>query len=168
MTLNDDIGCALLLSAAVVAAALQAHWILRRLGRRLPRFLARRRSDTAAVRMSLESTVLLVLLPAKIALWFGVALFVSQRFAPLRQLRTMAVELVHMAATAPLFVLQGHVYSPVDVIELPIALAALWFGVGLLTHLLKTKVLGVTSMERGVQHAVALLIRYAMVFLGAI
>jgi small-conductance mechanosensitive channel len=107
-------------------------------------------------------------LPAKAALWFGVALFLSQRFEILRQLRAMVVDVVNMTATAHLFDVQGRAYTAIDLIELPLALTALWFGVGFLTYLLKTQVLGATSMERGVQDAVALLVRYALVFLGAI
>ena len=169
MNLEDDLVRAALLSAAAVAAALQAHWILRRVGRRLPRVLARRRgSDTAATRMSLEGSVQLLLAPAKIGIWLAAALFVSRRFAALDRLRSMAVDVVVMTATVPLFELQGHMYTPLDVIQLPLALAMLWFAVGLLTYVLKTQILSATGMERGVQDAVALIIRYAAVFLGAI
>jgi small-conductance mechanosensitive channel len=118
--------------------------------------------------MSFEGAVQLLLLPAKITLWLAAALFVSERFAASRQLRAMAIDVMFMSATAPLFELQGHAYTPLDVIQLPLALAALWFGIGLLTYLLKTQVLGATSMDRGVQDAIALLVRYTMVFLGAI
>lgn len=169
MTLEDDLVRAVLISAAIVAAALQAHWLLRRVGRRLPRILARRRGDdTAATRMSLEGSVQLLLAPAKIGIWLAAAVFVSRRFAALDRLRTTAVDAVLMTATVPLFELKGHMYTPLDVIQLPLALAALWFAVGLLTYLLKTHILRATGMERGVQDAVALILRYAVVFLGAI
>lgn len=159
------LSCAALLGAAIF------HWTLRRLSRRLPRTIAQRLgwSLTLGMQAPWQGVLELVLLIPKIAVWLGVTVFVSEQFSPLRHARALLAHLVEMSVTMPLFALSsGRGYSALDVLALPVVLALLCVAVSVFTRGLKTHVLSATGMERGAQEAVALLARYALIFLGAI
>jgi small-conductance mechanosensitive channel len=155
------------LSVAAIAVALAIHWGFRRLGRRLPRWLAQRSGGDGALQRWQGTIELLLLLP-KLVVWGAVLFYVSDQFAPLQTIRAMAVHVVEMSVSVPLFAVEGHRYSAADLLELPLVLAALWIGVSALTRMLKSHVLAATGMEPGVQEAVALLSRCALTFVGAI
>lgn len=161
---------AVLLSLLVVVGAGLGHWALRRVGRRLPRALARRAHGSGAARVAirLEGITNAVLLFPKAALWGATAMYVSGQFESLHSLREMAVHLVVMSVTAPLFMLEMHGYSAVDLVELPLVLVGVWIAVSALARLLRTNVLAATGMEPGAQEAVTLLTRGALAFIGAI
>jgi potassium-dependent mechanosensitive channel len=158
-----------LLSVGVLIVAAALHWGLRRVGRRLPRWLAQRSGQASStVVMRWQGLTEVVLLVPKIAIW-GVALtYVSDQFALLLRLRQLVAHVVEMSVSMPLFTLEGHAYAATDVLELPLVLAALWIGVSALTRVLRSNVLAATGMEPGVQDAVALLTRCALTFIGAI
>jgi potassium efflux system protein len=160
---------AVVIALATVAAAAAVHWILRRLGRRLPRLLARRRGlSSPADLIPLEGRIELVLLIPKILLWVAVAVIVSDQFMTLQRLRAMFAMAVEMSVTAPLFTLNEHAYTAIDVLELPAVLAVLWLLISSVTRFLKSHVLQWTGVDRGVQEAVAMLTRYTLVFLAAL
>jgi potassium efflux system protein len=167
---SDELLKASLLSLAALLAAGLAHWGLRRLGRRLPRILARRAGGPVGSRAPLpwEGSIQIGTLALKTTLWLAVALFVSDQFVGVHRAREMFVHIVVMGVTAPMFVLSGRGYSALDVLELPAVLAVVWIAIGGMTRLLKLHILRATRMERGLQEAVALLTRYTLVFLGAI
>jgi len=160
----------LLAVAALTLVALVTHWGLRRLGRRLPHWLARRTGARLAPGMSLpwEGAIDLTLLLPKLGVWLAVAAYASEQFSALRQARTMFLRLVEMSLMSSLFTVNGRGYSALDVLELPVVLTLLWIVAGWLARVLKSHVLQVTGMERGVQEAVALLTRYTLIFVGAI
>jgi potassium efflux system protein len=161
---------ALLLSLAALLAAVPIHWGLRRLAFRLPRVLARRTGKpiTPGVPLPWEGIIQLGILALKVGLWLAVALYASNQFAGLQRAREMLERVVVMSVTSPMFVLNSHGYSALDLLELPAVLALVWIAIGALTRVLKVHILRATRMERGVQEAVALLVRYTLVFLGAI
>jgi potassium efflux system protein len=154
---------------AIVGAAF-AHWGLRRVGRRLPRLLGRRAGQplSTGAPPPWEGAIQLAVLLAQLALWLAVAVFTSEQVSGLRRARQMFAQLVYMSLTSHMFALNGHGYSALDLIELPAVLVAAWIGIGGLTRVLKAHILGATHMERGVQEAVALLMRYTLLFLSAI
>lgn len=158
------------LAAAALLGAAAVHWGLRRIGRRVPRWLARRSGTPIPPGAPLpwEGALELFLLLPKVALWLAVAAYVSEQFAALRSARLMLTHVLVMSVTSPLFTVKDRGYSALDVLELPAVLAALWFAVSGLTRFLKSGVLRSTGMERGVQETVALLTRYTLTFLGAI
>jgi potassium efflux system protein len=161
---------AVLLSVLAVCAALLGHWLLRRIGRRLPRLLARaaRGSTASSITMRWEGIINVALLLPKVGLWAAAAGYVSGQFALLQYVRDMATHVVVMSVTMPLFTLEEHAYSAVDLLELPLVLGGLWIAVSALTRILRANVLAATGMEAGVQEAIALLTRCALTFIGAI
>ena len=167
---QQEVFAAALLSVGALVGAALLHWALRRLERRLPRWLSRQsgRPLSPGTALPWEGTVQLVLLVPKVALWVAAFLFATTEFMTLERLRHMAAQVVVMSVTSPLFRLNERGYSALDVLELPLVLAALWLAVGGLTRLVKVHILRSITMERGILEAVALLTRYTLTFLGAI
>jgi small-conductance mechanosensitive channel len=159
-----------LLAVAALLAAVPAQWGLQRLGRRLPRMLARRagRPIAPGVALPWEGTIQIGVVALTAALWLVVGLYASNQFAPLRRAREMFMQMVVTDVTAPMFTLSGRSYSALDLLKLPAVLAAVWIAIGAFTRVLKAHILRATRLERGVQDAVALLTRYTLAFLGGI
>lgn len=159
-----------ILLVVVLMGAAALHWGLRRIGRRVPRWLARRSGKPIPPGAPLpwEGALQFILLVPKTGIWLAVAAFVSAQIPALGDARHMFMHVVNMSLTSPLFTLNARGYSALDVLELPAVLALLWIAVSAITRVLKTHVLGSTRMERGIQETVALLTRYTLTFLGAI
>jgi small-conductance mechanosensitive channel len=72
------------------------------------------------------------------------------------------------ALGAPLFSWNERSYSAWDLVALPALLLALWFGVGLLVRAIRATVFEAAGVESGLQETLAILLRYALAFVGAI
>jgi potassium-dependent mechanosensitive channel len=170
MTAGDGFVEVSLLSVAALLSAAAAHWALRRIGRRVPRWLARRSGKVfpPGAPLPWEGALEIFLLIPKFGLWLAAAVYVSEQVPALLRLRSMLSHVLVMSVTAPLFTVKDQGYTALNVLELPAVLAVLWVAVSGLTRFLKVHVLAATGMERGVQETVALLTRYTLTFLGAI
>jgi small-conductance mechanosensitive channel len=155
---------AIVQTAAILLAATAAHWGLTRLARRLPRLLARR----AGAPPRFARAIAVGVVPLKLALWLAVTWYVSEQFSLLRGARDIQIWAAATALTAPLFTLNDRTYVAFDLLELPLALGALWLAVRVTIHLFKTHVLRPAGVESGAQEAVSMLTRYALLFLGVI
>ena len=158
--------------AALVVAAVAAHWYLGRLGRRLPRRLALRGALRGAsatlVRERWQRRVELALLVPKLALWIGVAAVLSVRLPGLDMSREAALALVRRSLTAPLFTLGDRGYSAWNLVTLPALLIALWLAVSFAVALGKRQLARISGGERGVHESLAVLAKLVLSFLGAI
>src|SRR5262245_4008546 len=84
------------------------------------------------------------------------------------QARGWSLMLLMKALDAPLFSVNDRPYSALDLIALPALLVALWLGVGLLVRSIRSRVLEAAGVESGLQETLAILLRYALTFIGAI
>jgi small-conductance mechanosensitive channel len=101
-------------------------------------------------------------------LWLVLAWFLSERFLALHGARDALRMLFEMSFQMPLVTLDGKAYTLVDFLTLPLLLAALWVVVTGFVHLLRVRVLAPAGVENGLQAAITVLLRYALVFFGAI
>ena len=158
--------------SAVGVAAAAAHWYLGRLGRRLPRRLARRdgmrgRSQAVAHQRWQRRVELALLLP-KLLLWAGVAWLLFARLPGVGMSRDAAFALVRGSVTAPLFTLGERSYSALNLVTLPALLATLWLVVSAVVALAKRQLARLSGGERGVHESLAILAKIVLSFLGAI
>jgi small-conductance mechanosensitive channel len=159
-------------SLALLAGALLLHWLILRIGRRLPLLMARMFSrgdgrSPAAVR-AWERPVQIFLLPFKLALWIGAFYVVTERFAVLRGVRAITFFILEIGLTSPLFVLNEREYTTLDLLELPAILLLMWIVVRALASLLTAQLLRSLGVERSVEDAVGVVFRYTLLFLGLI
>ena len=170
MTGVEAMGHGLRALAALAAAGL-LHLALRRLERRLPVWLARRSSRGSPARATdlerYRGPVALALLAPKAALWGTAAVVVTEQAMALSAARDAAFELVRASLRAPLVRMGEKSWSALDVLELPLLLALLWLGVGLLARALRWQ-LRRAGAEAGASDLLANLLRYTGVGLGAL
>jgi potassium-dependent mechanosensitive channel len=155
------------LAVLVIAATLAIHWALARLGHRLPLVLARRKGLRSAPPSRGLHLLAIALLAAKAVLWVAVLVWLSGQFELLRSARDMYRDSTFLYLARPVVSFRDRSYSPLDLLGLPAAFVAAWIAVRLATFLLKRHVLGAAGVERGIQEAVALLARYALLLLAA-
>ncbi len=157
----------ILAGLALVLAGAALHFVIGRASRRIPRLLARRRGLDLANPPG-QRAFTLTALAAQGALWVGVAWLVSERVAPLMRGRNLVGELLAMSFSMPLFTIDAKPWTVVDLLALPALLGALWIAVSALVRVLRARVLTPAGVESGLQETVGVLLRYTLVFLGAI
>jgi small-conductance mechanosensitive channel len=157
----------LVLALALAAGGAALHVAIGRAARRLPRLLARRRGRDAA-HPPAERAFLLAALAVQGALWVCVAWLASERLAPLMRGRNLLAELLAMSFSMPLFTLDGKAWRIVDLLALPLLLGSLWLAVSLLVRGVRSRILAPVGVESGLQETVGVLLRYTLVFLGAV
>lgn len=160
----------LLMAIGVILAATFFHWLLWRLGRRLPLALARwkhrGRELPPAAHLVWHRPVALALLPLKIVLWLGAAWVVSESVETFRSWRGELWRLLTWSFAQPLFEVQEKSFSAGDLLLLPLAIAALWLVVAALTGLVRRWVLRSTRLDVGAQEGISTILRYALLLLG--
>jgi small-conductance mechanosensitive channel len=159
---------AILLALALLAGAAALHFAIGRAAQRLSRWLARRRGDAVGPEVRFGRAFALSGLAARAALWLAAAFVLSERFEPLMQARGWSLMLLVKALRAPLFSVNEHAYSALDLIALPALLILLWVGVGLLVRGIRTRLFEAAGVESGLQETLAILLRYALTFVGAL
>lgn len=157
---------------AVLIGAIVLHWGLRRLRLRLPVVLARRlspsRNLTAAQQSEWVRPITLAVLLLQVALWSGVAHWGSEQLRVLRLIRHDLVALLGMSLRAPLFTLNEKSYSAIDVLVLPLLLAALWIATSALARVTKSWLMQAAGIRRGAHETVAVLAKYVLTLIGAV
>jgi small-conductance mechanosensitive channel len=163
----SGVAVSVLRSIAVLAAAAASHWALRRLGRRLPRLIAKRRGANAPL-PGWARWLELALAPPKAALWVAAVYDISGQFAALDRVRQMFAQILGMSLSAPLFTLNARTYSLQDVLALPAVLAVLWIAVSLVLVLVKSQLLRPAGVDPGAQETITRLGRHAIMLVGTI
>jgi potassium efflux system protein len=169
-TAVEDLQALLLRAGAAVAVALLFEWALRRLCRRLPLLLTRRYLSPQASHpdASVQRVVGIAVLPVEVALWLGVAWYVTERLPLLHAARDAVVRAAAMGFTMPLFSMGERSYTLLDLLALPAVLAVLWLAVSAFTRLVETRWLRRGGMQHGGQETVGMLLRYALTLLGTL
>ncbi len=115
-------------------------------------------------------TVLLNLLLAiaRTIVWLATTFYVTNLFPLTRQWSYRVLNSLIGSFTAPIFTLGQAEYSVIDVL----ILAGLLFGLIIFaktaTDLLKSRVLRLTGVSQGAQEAVAIIVRYGLIFIGTL
>jgi small-conductance mechanosensitive channel len=158
----------LLTAALAVALCAALHFAIGRAARRLPRWLARQRGDAVGPDVRHGRAFALGAVALRALLWLALAFGVSERFEPLMEARGWSLMLLVKALAAPLFTIDERAYSALDLIALPALLVALWLAVGLLVRAIRSSVFETAGVESGLQETLAILLRYALTFVGAL
>ena len=157
-----------LLAVLLVAAGAALHYGVGRAAARIPRWLALQRGAAAGPDVRFGRAFALGAVLARAAVWLGVAWLASERVEPLMEARGWSLMLLVKALGAPLFTVNERAYSAYDLVALPALLLALWLGVGLLVRAVRSQIFEAAGVESGLQETLAILLRYALTFVGAI
>lgn len=167
--MGDAGGALVSIVAAAVAAAL-AHSLLRRAERRLPIALARRAAGAGPPRPSavarFHGPVSLALLAPKLGVWAAALAYASARVPALMAARDRAAGFLSASFMTPIVRMNDRAYSALDLVALPLLLAALWIAVGFATRVLRWQLARAGGGAAG--EAIATLARYGLLAIGAL
>jgi len=166
----EDLQSLVVRAVAAVAAALLFEWALRRLRRRLPLLLTRRFVTPGASHpdTAIHRVVGITALPVEVALWLGVAWYVTEQLPVLHAVRDRMIDGAAMAFTVPLFTMGDRGYALRDLVSLPAVLAVLWLVVSAATRLVEARWLRPGGLNHAGQETIGMLLRYALTFLGTL
>ncbi|WP_416670484.1 mechanosensitive ion channel family protein [Egbenema bharatensis] len=163
-------------AAGALAIAIVLHWALgrfwrRRLGPEIRAVTQIPDPDsnlTQNAPNSVELLLNLLLAIARIAVWLGATLYITNLFPWSRQWSYRFIDILIGSFISPLFTLGENRYSVIDLLILAGMLMALEIATKTVTNVLKTRVLRVTVANRGAREVIALVIRYGLLFIGAL
>ncbi|NER29979.1 MAG: mechanosensitive ion channel [Symploca sp. SIO1C4] len=160
------IGEALRLSIGVIGIAIAIHWGLSLFCRRLSRQRSKRLGSNSA---SNSSTIrpkqqfwFLGLSLLLLGMWGAVGFYLSELFPLTRIWRYRLTA----SFTKQTFELGSNSYSILDFLFLLVLSAGVWVLIRGFTQILKSRLLQLTGVDRGIQDTVALLVQYALTFLA--
>ncbi|WP_202924769.1 mechanosensitive ion channel family protein [Myxacorys almedinensis] len=161
-----------IVAIAVLIGAIALHWGLGRVRSRLLRVIhlrtvAEHASETS-VEESLELLLKLLLSISRVALWIGVALYITNLFAITRQWSDQIASTLLTSFTVPVLSLGARSYSITNLL----ILAGLVFGwfvfANVITQLLRTRILSLARINRGLREAIAVVLRYSLITIGVL
>jgi len=144
------------------------HLALHRARHRLPLVLTRLLHTPKAPHPdpALVDVVRRVVGPIVVALWAGVAWWLPLHVKALQWVRDEIIATLLMALTTPLFAMNDHGYTAVDLLLLPALLGIVWVAVGAGTRLVSARLHA--GAEHGRQESVLVLARYALTLIGGL
>ncbi|NDJ22257.1 mechanosensitive ion channel [Nostoc sp. B(2019)] len=162
---------AILLIVLSVFGAIALHlllgWVWRYWSRRLvPR--EANHPETGAQPKGIELFLQLTLLVVRSLLWIGITIYITDLFPFTREWSRRIANILWMSLTSPVINIGESSYSVINII----IFISLFFGVlaiaGTLTNLLRSRVLRITNVSRGVQESIAVATHYSLIFIGTV
>jgi small-conductance mechanosensitive channel len=151
---------------AALALAAALHYALQRARQRTQAWITRRRRADLPVAPLRAATLGWIALQA--STWLAALHVASGAHPALGALRRRAADLLMRALESPLFTLSGRGVSALDLLLLPVAACALWLAANGATQLLRISLLRALGLENGSEETVAGLLRWGLLFLGAL
>ena len=155
----------------VPLVAALAHWLAGFIWRRylyqLLHSAADSESDTGqftTVNLFLNATLLLL----RLGIWIGALLYATNLFPDTRQVSHRIISKLTESFTAETIPLGGNAISMLVIFRLLVLVLLVTVGARIISNTLKRRVLQETGINRGVQEAIAILLRYSLIFIGCI
>ncbi|WP_026733738.1 mechanosensitive ion channel family protein [Fischerella sp. PCC 9605] len=162
---------AISLAVLFVLAAFAVHQVLGWIWQYWLRRLVPREAshpDTGAQPKGIELFLQLTLIAVRALLWIGTAIYITDLFPLTREWSRQIANILRMSLTSPVISIGESSYSVINII----ILICLFFGLvavaGAVTNLLRSRVLRITTISRGVQESIAIVIHYSLIFIGAV
>ncbi len=171
LSILGAIARAILLVVLSILGAIALHlllgWVWRYwLRRQVPR--EANHPDTGAQPKGIELFLQLTLVVVRSLLWIGIVIYITDLFPFTREWSRRIANILWMSLTSPVITIGESSYSVINII----IFISLFFGVlaiaGTLTNLLRSRVLRLTNVSRGVQESIAIAIHYSLIFIGTV
>jgi small-conductance mechanosensitive channel len=150
-----------------IALHLLSGWVWRYWLRRLVPTQAHH-PETGAQPQGSELFLKLTLFVVRSLLWIGIAIYITDLFPLTREWSRSITNILWMSLTSPVITIGESSYSVISII----ILISLFFRVlaiaGTLTNLLRSRVLRMTNVSRGLQESIAIVINYSLIFIGIV
>ncbi|MDM9385286.1 mechanosensitive ion channel [Chlorogloeopsis sp. ULAP01] len=162
---------AILLAVLFVLGAIALHlalgWVWRYWLRRLLPQEANH-PDTGAQPKGIELFLQLTLVFVRALLWIGTAIYITDLFPLTREWSQRAVSILWMSLTSPVISIGESSYSVINIIILIALFVVVLAIAGAVTNLVRSRVLRITNISRGVQESIAVAINYSLIFIGTV
>jgi potassium-dependent mechanosensitive channel len=110
----------------------------------------------------------LLLVIARTGIWIVAALYITNLFPITRQWSYQITAVLLSSFTAPILSLGKNFYSVTDLLILLGLMFALVIAASMVTNILRSRVLSLAGISRGLQEAIAIVIKYALISIGAL
>jgi small-conductance mechanosensitive channel len=163
-----------LLSVGIVLVAAVLNWVLGWIKHHSFRAASQRLTPSAEAGSdfgplkALEFLFKLVLTLARLGVWVGAALYITNLFPFTRQWSYGIANVLVTSFTSPILTLSDSSYSVIDLIILAGLLFGLVICAGIVTNLFRSRVLRYAGINRGAQEAIAILAKYGLIFIGTL
>jgi potassium-dependent mechanosensitive channel len=162
---------AILFVALSVLGAIALHRVLGRiwhswLQRLVPR--AANDPDTGVQPKGIELFLQLTLFLMRAGLWLGTIIYITDLFPLTREWSQRLISLLWMSLTSPVISLGDKSYSVINIIILIALFLGLLAVTGAVTNLLRSRILRITNVSRGVQESIAVIVNYSLIFIGTV
>jgi potassium-dependent mechanosensitive channel len=130
--------------------------------------IAANNPETGTQPKEIELFLQLILIVVRAGLWLVTVLYITDLFPLTREWSQRLANLLRMSLTEPVISLGENSYSVINII----ILIALFFGLlavaGAVTNLMRSRILRMTSVSRGVQESIAVIFNYSLIFIGTV
>lgn len=168
---NPNLFLILVQTSVVVGGAIALHWFLGQLKQRLLAIIQHRTGNHAAakeVQAPLEFFLKLLVGAARIGLWLSTVLYITNLFPATRRRSTQTITSLTSSFTAPVLTLGSRAYSIIDLLILVVLLFGTVILAGVITNLLRSRVLRRAGINRGLQEVIATLTKYGLITISTI
>lgn len=117
---------------------------------------------------ALEFLLKLILALARIGLWMGAALYITNLFPFTRHWSYQFTNILVTSFTSPILTLSNNSYSVINLAILAALLFSLVIFAGTITNLLRDRLLRIAGINRGATSAIAILAKYGLIFVGTL
>lgn len=155
----------------VVSGAIVLHYFLGQLKQRLLAIVhhhTRIQSAESDVHAPLELLLKLLLNTARIGLWLSAGLYIANLFPATRRWSHQAIGSLTSSFTTPVLTLGNRAYSIISLLILVVLLFSMFILAGILTNLLRSRVLRRAGINLGLQEVVATLVKYGIITISTI
>ncbi|MBF2047143.1 MAG: mechanosensitive ion channel [Elainella sp. C42_A2020_010] len=162
-----------LVAVAVLALAAGLHWCLGWLHRQASRSAQQwiESSDQAGdqgVTKTSRLLLKLLLLLTRTGVWIIAILYITNQFPLTRQWSYQITAVLISSFTAPVLSLGRNFYSVTDLLILLGLMLALIIAAGMVTNIIRSRVLSLAGIGRGPQEAIAVITKYTLITIGAL
>jgi potassium efflux system protein len=161
-----------ILSVVLTLMASALHRVLgflwREARRRLTRLLMSNNLPDDEQSQTLNLLFNLSLVLARTALWVAVVLYISNLFPLTRRWSYDIANIIVTSLTAPIFSPGQNSYSITDLLILSGLFLGIFILAGMVTNLLRSRVLRATGINRGVEEAIGFVVKYTLLAIGTV
>ncbi|MBE9076931.1 mechanosensitive ion channel [Romeria aff. gracilis LEGE 07310] len=150
-----------------------ANWLIGLVWRRyissLIRSITFSQDDPSGGSFTLVNILLnLTLFLVRLSIWMGALLYVMNLFPRTRQFSYRVISTLIDSFTGQTLTLGSETFSILNIFTVIALIFVVFIGAGAITNILKSRILRATGINRGVQEAIAILVRYSLIFIGSV
>ncbi len=117
---------------------------------------------------NLDLFLFLTLMSVRIGIWAATILYIANQFPYTRRLSYQITGALISTFTTGILTIDNRSYSIPDLLFLAALFWGLIVSAKVVSDLLRSRILNVTGINRGAQEVIAIIVRYALIFIGGI